>query len=38
MKLDGIGKGIADKVDEIIQFGSTRRAHQLKQDNPDCYV
>ena len=38
MRLDGIGKGIADKVDEIIQFGSTRRAHQLKQENPDCYV
>lgn len=35
MKFDGIGKGIAQKVDEIIQFGSTRRAHELKQANPD---
>jgi DNA polymerase/3'-5' exonuclease PolX len=35
MKYDGIGKGIAQKVDEIIQFGSTRRAHELKQANPD---
>tara|TARA_B100001559_G_scaffold244968_1_gene208080 strand:- start:5396 stop:5863 length:468 start_codon:yes stop_codon:yes gene_type:complete len=34
-KYDGIGKGIAQKVDEIIQFGSTRRAHELKQANPD---
>ncbi len=34
-KFDGIGKGIAQKVDEIIQFGSTRRAHELKQANPD---
>ena len=34
-KYDGIGKGIAQKVDEIIQFGSTRRAHELKQGNPD---
>jgi len=36
MKLDGIGQGIADKVDEIIQYGTTRRAHDLKQAYPDA--
>ena len=35
MKLDGIGKGIAEKIDEIIQYGTTRRAHDLKEQNPD---
>ena len=35
MKLGGIGKGIAEKIDEIIQYGSTRRAHDLKQKYPD---
>ena len=35
MKLDGIGKGIAEKIDEIIQYGTTRRAHDLKERNPD---
>ena len=35
MKLDGIGQGIANKVDEIIQHGTTRRAHDLKQSYPD---
>jgi DNA polymerase/3'-5' exonuclease PolX len=33
--LGGIGKGIAEKIDEIIQYGSTRRAHDLKQKYPD---
>ena len=35
MKLGGIGKGIAEKIDEIIQYGTTRRAHDLKEQNPD---
>ena len=35
MKMDGIGKGIAEKIDEIIQYGSSRRAHELKQKYPD---
>ena len=35
LKLDGIGKGIAEKIDEIIQYGTTRRAHDLKEQNPD---
>ena len=35
MKLGGIGKGIAEKIDEIIQYGTTRRAHDLKERNPD---
>lgn len=35
MKLDGIGQGIADKVDEIIQYGTTRRANDLKHAYPD---
>lgn len=38
LKFNGIGIGIAEKVDEILQFGSTRRAHQLKEDNPDYCI
>jgi hypothetical protein len=38
LEFNGIGKGITEKVDEILQFGSTRRAHQLKEENPDYCI